>query len=1112
VVVWALIVLITSATAAASVTVSPSSAQLKPGGQLQFTAAGVANGLVVWNATGAGCIGSTCGQITSSGLYTAPSTAPSPATVIVSATSIFDASQVGTATVTLGAPTSVSVSVSPGSVTLAVKGQQQFTASVTGTSNTSVTWTVTGIGCVAGSCGTITSTGLYSAPASIPSPALATVTATSAADFTKSASASVVIQSAASVSVTVTPATAQVSTGAQQQFSAKVNGATNTAVTWRVSGAGCSGSTCGTISGTGLYTAPASLPSPAAVTVTATSVADPAQSGSGTVTIVAVPGLTISPVNPQVKPQGQIQFSATGTGSNIVVWNVTGAGCSGITCGSISSAGLYTAPSTIPSPNSVTVTATSVSNAAITGSTTATIVSSNISVGISPTDVSIGVGGQQQFTSKVTGSSNTAVTWSLSGTGCVGSLCGAISATGLYTAPSTAPNPPFITVTATSVADPSKSASASVTVAQKVGITISPTSAQVIEGQTKQFTATVSGATDTSVNWSVSGAGCSGLGCGTISSNGLYTAPDTAVTGVVVTATPAVDSSVSASATVTVIVPVVVTVSPASVIVAAGTQQKFLASVKGSTNTAVTWSVSGPGCSGSGCGTVSTAGVYTAPPSLPSQTTVIVKATSQAMSTASGSAVVSLVATNNSKLSGQYAFSFTGYDSNGSYLAAGSFTANGSGMITTGQEDVNTPLGPSSQVQLSGTYQVTTDDRGTMTINSALGTHTYTFALNELGTKGRFISFDQSDVRGSGVLKKQDSSAFDPSVFVDGYVLAFSGQDQLGGRAAALGLIFPTGSGFVSGVSMDLNDAGSVLPTFPPFSGSYTVDDTGRGTMTLNIPGLGFGIVDITFYVVSANEFFLVSSDPISQTGLIFGGSGESQSNTTFFDAATLSGESIFTMTGTNGSAGVDTIGEFTYDGISSLTGKFDENNGGNITVSGLLTASYSMEVTGRATLTVNTPTGQVIWNIYATGQNQGFILDATSAAAGIGQVFAEGNTPPFSNSNIFGTYFLGPDDPIVQTAPLTSGVASFDGSNAIGGQGSVTGAVDVSKPSALSPTQVLAGTYAVPGGPNNGRGSILFTSPAPASFAVWVIGSSEFVGLDLDSTTTQPTIWHFEQ
>jgi hypothetical protein len=78
----------------------------------------------------------------------------------------------------------VAVSVAPGSVTLSPSGTQQFTATVTGTANTAVTWTA--------STGSVNSGGIYTAPA-VQSQTLATVTATSQADSTKSASASVTI-------------------------------------------------------------------------------------------------------------------------------------------------------------------------------------------------------------------------------------------------------------------------------------------------------------------------------------------------------------------------------------------------------------------------------------------------------------------------------------------------------------------------------------------------------------------------------------------------------------------------------------------------------------------------------------------------------------------------------------------------------------------------------------------------------------------------------------------------------------------------------------------------------------------------------------------------------
>jgi hypothetical protein len=71
------------------------------------------------------------------------------------------------------------------------------------------------------------------------------------------------------------------------QFSATVTGAADNGVTWSVNNVAGGNATVGTIDNTGLYTAPATPPNPATVTVKATSVADPAVSGTCTVTIQA---------------------------------------------------------------------------------------------------------------------------------------------------------------------------------------------------------------------------------------------------------------------------------------------------------------------------------------------------------------------------------------------------------------------------------------------------------------------------------------------------------------------------------------------------------------------------------------------------------------------------------------------------------------------------------------------------------------------------------------------------------------------------------------------------------------------------------------------------------
>lgn len=91
----------------------------------------------------------------------------------------------------------VRVAISPAAVTLSVNSAQQFSASVSGTANTGVTWKVNGVAGGDSAVGSISASGLYTAPVAVPSPSTQTVTATSQADASESASASVTITSPA---------------------------------------------------------------------------------------------------------------------------------------------------------------------------------------------------------------------------------------------------------------------------------------------------------------------------------------------------------------------------------------------------------------------------------------------------------------------------------------------------------------------------------------------------------------------------------------------------------------------------------------------------------------------------------------------------------------------------------------------------------------------------------------------------------------------------------------------------------------------------------------------------------------------------------------------------
>ena len=106
----------------------------------------------------------------------------------------------------------------------------------------------------------------------------------------------------------------------------------------------------------------------------------------------------------------------------------------------------------------------------------------------------------------VSGSSSSAVSWALSG--CTGDACGTISSGGLYTAPAMIPAKTTNSVTATLQSDSSKTSTATVTL-QPLSVSVSPGSVSLLQGQTQQFTANVTGHSNKAMStWSLSD--CSG--------------------------------------------------------------------------------------------------------------------------------------------------------------------------------------------------------------------------------------------------------------------------------------------------------------------------------------------------------------------------------------------------------------------------------------------------------------------------------------------------------------------------------------------------------------------------------------------------------------------------
>lgn len=223
-------------------------------------------------------------------------------TVANNQTAIVTASFNGSSqTATIGLASSLSISLSPTSPSLSAGQTQQFAATVTGGSGSTVTWALSP------AVGSISQTGLYTAPATISTQQSVTVTATSAADTTKSATALVTLNPSPVVSVSVTPGTTVLNDSQTQQFTAAVTGTSDTVVTWSLSSA------AGSISSSGLYTAPGTISATQTITVTANSAADPSKSATATVTL-----------KPQVHLSWTASTSTGVSGYNLYRGNLSG--------------------------------------------------------------------------------------------------------------------------------------------------------------------------------------------------------------------------------------------------------------------------------------------------------------------------------------------------------------------------------------------------------------------------------------------------------------------------------------------------------------------------------------------------------------------------------------------------------------------------------------------------------------------------------------------------------------------------------------------------------------------------------------------------------------------
>ena len=263
--------------------------------------------------------------------------------------------------------------------------------------------------------------------------------------FFRTAQCSLFVLAILPAQVTVTPNGAKLAPGASKDFDASV------ASNWFVNGVSGGNSTVGQVNATGRYTAPATVPASNAVTLKAVSKSNSKLSGSVTITLVqATPVIrSVSPRNPAAGKEVTLTLTAANflatarVRVNDMVWPAV----------ANPSAGTLTAKGTFPAAGTYAITILNPDpGAALSAPVSYPVTapaSPPVTVTVTPGAATVALGTTQQFTASVP------VAWSVT--------AGTISAGGLYTAPAAMPASSAVTVRATSTADSTKFATATVT-------------------------------------------------------------------------------------------------------------------------------------------------------------------------------------------------------------------------------------------------------------------------------------------------------------------------------------------------------------------------------------------------------------------------------------------------------------------------------------------------------------------------------------------------------------------------------------------------------------------------------------------------------------------------
>jgi hypothetical protein len=447
--------------------------------------------------------------------------------------------------------------------------------------------------------------------------------------------------------------------------------------------------------------------------------------------------------------------------------------------------------------------------------------------------------------------------------------------------------------------------------------------------------------------------------------------------------------------------------------------------------------------------------------------------------------------------------------------------ADGNGHIVSGIEDVDSfSAAGSSKFQISGTYKVGPDGRGSILLNPGIsGAGTLQFALTT-NQHAVVIRFDRS-FTGSGTIDQQDLNDVSTLSTITGpYVFSGSGADLSFLPLGVAGKFTSGGNGSLqtgTGV-VDLNDNGAVKPDDKSLTVSYSLDstapDTGRGEITLTSTATGPRL--FAFYIIDATHLYFVEIDG---NGYLRGDIYSSAPGSSFSASSLTAGNYPFTAGGTSPTGAFTLGGVFASGGNGNISGGiFDSNNAGTVSSTTTLgTCSYTVDPsTGRILLGLNLASGAcpagasattAQFAAYQTAQASSttvepavVMLEIDPAAASTGSAYLQKATAQFTAGSL--AMLLGGQG-IFHNQPA-SVQQDVEGQLNLSSSTVSSGNLDINDFNAVFQSDPISSTSSSVAAPDsNGRGTAVLVTTNPNSsynLAYYVIDANTALLLDTDS------------